>query len=263
MSAAPGWYSDPAGSPSLRWWDGQGWTTHLTSPAPPAAPVLTLTRPGPPFVQPVIHHQYAPTNYRRPPATQGRPWYRRRPVLAAIAGVVGLVVLLLTTGIVTVVHQNDDAQALAGKTTVQTPPTLAGFTRFQTSPSYPLLANVGTSLKITSFSYGVYGTTAGQPRLLFYAGKVTVARPMVRNALNGFESGLLRKLPAGLTFSPVDPGPLGGYMDCLSYTNSQGALIRQCAFQDSSVLGFVAQYGTEASDQNLGLTVRNQVETRL
>lgn len=28
-SPAPGWYSDPAASGSLRWWDGQQWTDHL------------------------------------------------------------------------------------------------------------------------------------------------------------------------------------------------------------------------------------------
>lgn len=37
MASAPaGWYPDPAGSRSARYWDGQRWTEHLKPNAPPA-----------------------------------------------------------------------------------------------------------------------------------------------------------------------------------------------------------------------------------
>jgi hypothetical protein len=28
-SAPPGWYPDPSGAPSWRWWDGRSWTSHI------------------------------------------------------------------------------------------------------------------------------------------------------------------------------------------------------------------------------------------
>jgi len=37
-AAAPGWYPDPAGSPSLRFWDGRRWTDALSMAVPPATP---------------------------------------------------------------------------------------------------------------------------------------------------------------------------------------------------------------------------------
>lgn len=36
MSIPAGWYPDPAGSSSQRWWDGTQWTGHLSAPAAPA-----------------------------------------------------------------------------------------------------------------------------------------------------------------------------------------------------------------------------------
>jgi hypothetical protein len=39
----PGWYADPNGAPTLRWWDGAGWTEHY-APAAPIAP-MTPERP--------------------------------------------------------------------------------------------------------------------------------------------------------------------------------------------------------------------------
>ncbi|MQY03965.1 DUF2510 domain-containing protein [Actinomadura macrotermitis] len=55
----PGWYADPYGSGSMRWWDGQNWTQHL-NPQPAARPGAPERQP--PQQQPPQHYpqQYPP-----------------------------------------------------------------------------------------------------------------------------------------------------------------------------------------------------------
>jgi len=50
--APPGWYSDPAGGPGQRWWDGYAWTDTVVLPTPPPPP------PPQPSVQ--VAPTYAP-----------------------------------------------------------------------------------------------------------------------------------------------------------------------------------------------------------
>ena len=72
--AVAGWYPDPAGSPSHRWWDGQQWTDQLQ-----AAP----TQPG--WAQPPAYGQpaygrpaYGQPAHRGPAQPQGSLWHRNQ-----------------------------------------------------------------------------------------------------------------------------------------------------------------------------------------
>jgi hypothetical protein len=49
----PGWYADPAGSSSYRWWDGASWTAHLRAPDPAPSPAVPASSPAVP-ASPVV-----------------------------------------------------------------------------------------------------------------------------------------------------------------------------------------------------------------
>jgi hypothetical protein len=221
--------------------------------------VQTLVR----TVPPVIHQQYAPAYIGLPPAASRKPWFRRTPFLASAAGVIGLVTLLLLTGILTVVHQSNDPQAIAARTTVQTPLVIDGWPRNTTDRAYPLLAPVGASLNLTNFVYGSYSKGLNQPAvLLAYVGKRAIANDAPRPELDAFEAALIRGFGVPVNWSPVDAGPLGGYMDCGIVTLHGEAPFRECVFADTAVMGAIAQYRSEETDTSLPVAVRSKIEIR-
>jgi hypothetical protein len=74
--APPGWYSDPAGGPGQRWWDGYAWSDAVvlpTQPPPPPAgygsvpPALGQPNPYTPHGRPVDPRALAETEFRLAP----------------------------------------------------------------------------------------------------------------------------------------------------------------------------------------------------
>ncbi len=143
----PGWYPDPAGSPHSRWWDGRGWTTHLSEP--PAS----SSQPS------------QPSEPSQPSSTPPTP--SRAPLLVAIgAGVV--VVLIIGVLAVTILgHRSTrvtnasvthpDLPTTAAPTTI-TPPTT-------TTPRAPTTPTTTKPLVSSGLNYvdpaGVYEMTMG------------------------------------------------------------------------------------------------------
>jgi len=52
MTAVPGWYADPSGPGTLRYWDGAAWTHHV-QPVP-VAPMPTYPPQGYPYYAPAV-----------------------------------------------------------------------------------------------------------------------------------------------------------------------------------------------------------------
>ncbi|NEA21263.1 DUF2510 domain-containing protein [Actinomadura bangladeshensis] len=76
----PGWYPDPYGTGSLRWWDGRIWTERL-NPEPDRPPRLHPPRPA---REPA--REEAPTSYSTPYAAPHaqRPTWERAPSVPAL-----------------------------------------------------------------------------------------------------------------------------------------------------------------------------------
>lgn len=68
----PGWYDDPHGSNSQRYWDGQGWTQHrrLKPTARPTPPPPRQPSPPPPRQPPPPRNPPLPPGARPPPGPQ-------------------------------------------------------------------------------------------------------------------------------------------------------------------------------------------------
>lgn len=83
MSGGPsaGWYADPAGSGGLRYWDGNGWTEHVTPVAAPTGP----------FPAPISRQL---VSGRSPTGLRVWPWFALIGVLFLI-GVIAAAVMLI------------------------------------------------------------------------------------------------------------------------------------------------------------------------
>ena len=73
-TVGPGWYPDPSGQHAWRWWDGQRWTEHASTPAQPPMPVQSPIQAASPY--PAFENEH-----------RSEPW-AKRALLAYMALVV-------------------------------------------------------------------------------------------------------------------------------------------------------------------------------
>lgn len=115
--AAPGWYPDPSGSGSHRYWDGTRWTDALSSAVPPAGPqnarddtrsfalaahlsALLSLFVGFPFIGPLVIWLVKKDDaYVRGHAAEALNFNLSIMLYAVVLGVVGLLLLIVLVGI--------------------------------------------------------------------------------------------------------------------------------------------------------------------
>jgi hypothetical protein len=89
QSPTPGWYADPQGLQSYRWWDGQSWTAHATNGPSPAA--VGVPAHSGLYGGPMTAAAAAPTQWR--PAATASGWQRNKLAFITV-GIVAVYVIL-------------------------------------------------------------------------------------------------------------------------------------------------------------------------
>lgn len=115
--AAPGWYPDPGGSGSHRYWDGTRWTDALSSAIPPAGPnaarddsrnfalaahlsALLSLFVGFPFIGPlVIYLTKKDDPFVRAHAAEALNFNLSVMLYGVVLGIVGLILLIVVVGL--------------------------------------------------------------------------------------------------------------------------------------------------------------------
>ena len=99
-----GWYSDPAGSPNRRWWDGQAWTQHTEQLPPPVQAPPAFGAPQqqafPAIQQPMVGPGFVGGPYR--PAYDAARGKNSAAVVSLVAGIGSIVLLFPPMNRVTV-----------------------------------------------------------------------------------------------------------------------------------------------------------------
>jgi hypothetical protein len=241
---APGWAAGP-GAPQ-----GYGWAAGSSAPqapgwaAPPSGPPSWSAAPPPPS-GPQAWPAMPPAPPERRPARGGRPW------LWVVLVAVGIV---LAAGVVRAVVGVADPVALP-----ELPATLAGARTSTDTAARTALDTQVTQLRsepgVTSAVAAMYDGPEDTDRFL-----VVIAGTRRQNsadAVAGVIEGMRSSgAAAGMTFSDVEPGPLGGTLRCGSGTLA-GTPVSLCAWAADRVIGTVLSYNNRAgSGRELTRTVR-------
>ena len=213
------------------------------APAPGTPPASAY--PGwapPPGSVPAPQPAWGATPYTGATQQKSRNWPM---IVLVVAG--SLVALLVLLAVAIPVFLNQREAALASRTSVSVPSSVAGLP-LATTPAAKqaeagLVSMMPTSLGLTMA--GLY--TNGMSSVVVLAGAHRMTRTMQAGFLAGVESDARAD---GARMHDVAPGPLGGTMRCYAQPKQE---LTECAFTDAGSYGVVAV---------VGLTVDHEVTAR-
>jgi hypothetical protein len=284
VSPIAGWYPDPAGSPDLRYWDGQAWSAETV----PAAPAAVTTLPPVQPVQPVQPAQPAQntmgfdyvlsagTHTREPlgriPAPRGSaygapvpsrfPQQKRKTRISGRIVAAGVAVVAALGGGYYLLNQHHGGPVrVSAHTTISMPSEVDGLPQVNKTETDEIQRVMNSTTVPKPHLIGFYGTSGENPAAFMMVAKYPQTADQVTHNLSLSLRSLDEQLGNLNFFQTTDPGPLGGLMRCASVSQG-GSTANVCMFEDTDVIGLTFSYGTAADPGPDAITLRDAIEHR-
>jgi hypothetical protein len=217
--------------------------------APPAA-----TYPPPPGYPAGYPAGYAAPGFGPPPQA-GRSTGAKVAIGIAIAAG-SLVVLGILAAIAIPVFLNQHAKAIAARTSVTLPDSVAGYAKLPAAAQQSVQSLVAQMPAEGHAQGAVYGHGV-TPDVVVIVGSHVLTASDQRDYLAAVNDS--ERKASGLEEASVPAGPLGGTLQCGSSPDGRRT---DCAFVDAGAFGVIDVVGTGATAQQLALAVRSEVEHR-
>lgn len=216
----------------------------------PAAPLPTMAYQPPPG-WPVAPHPAWPHQPPPPGMSTGI-----KILLGVAIGFVGLIVIGILAAIAIPVFLNQRAKAVAAHTTVNIPAMAAGLALRTDAASLRMVQPLKDLPLPGEHLAGAYGGTA-RPEALVSITRGFMSPTDQRGYLAGSVRSAQRASTDGAQFGSVDPGSLGGAVQC-----SSAPTTTVCFFVDAGVYGSVVVFGSPDRGLQLMSELRAAVEHR-
>ena len=231
---------------------------YFSAPMPGQRPAMAS-----PMATPQVWPGAATVAPPAPSAVPGWPPYTGQPlsggalaglIAAAAFGAVLLVGILAAVAIPVFLQARDRAQA--ANTSVVMPEQVVGLSRLHDTRSLQmeeqLRAQPGNPV------VGVFGS-AGSVRAAVAVTRHSMSSQDQRDYFAGAETAWQSQGTSQMTFTPVDPGSLGGAMRCGTAQSQQFTI---CLFVDPGAFGTITLFGELAGSTDTPVAIREAVEHR-